>query len=247
MTGGILINDSPVEYDDVRPIAKIAEDYDVVIVPADSPVESIEDLLAEWSADPKGHPWTGGSAGSLDHLVVAQLALAGGLDAGETTFIPKSGGGEAIQALLNGTADYAATGYNEVSDQIEAGRVRAVGVTRWRSTAGGPAVQDSAASRSTADPPHRAGIPRALTLVSPPRSREPPAFIRPHMKEDVRADESWWLSYGAGRTRRTGVVPASGVRVRRRPTDPRSAAPNRRRAPRSHLPVLHLRTRTHRR
>lgn len=129
MTGGVLINDSPVGYDDVRPIAKIAEDYDVVIVPADSPVESIDDLLEEWSADPKGHPWTGGSAGSLDHLVVAELALAGGLDGGEITFIPKSGGGEAIQALLNGTADYAATGYNEVSDQIEAGRVRAVGVT----------------------------------------------------------------------------------------------------------------------
>ena len=129
MTGGVLINDSPVGYDDVRPIAKIAEDYDVVIVPADSPVESIDDLLAEWSEDPKEHPWTGGSAGSLDHLVVAELALAGGLDASEITFIPKSGGGEAIQALLNGTADYAATGYNEVSDQIEAGRVRAVGVT----------------------------------------------------------------------------------------------------------------------
>lgn len=129
MTGGILINNSPVGWDDVRPIAKIAEDYDVVIVPADSPVESIEDLLAEWSEDPKAHPWTGGSAGSLDHLVVAELALAGGLDASEITFIPKSGGGEAIQALLNGTAKYAATGYNEVSDQIEAGRVRAVGVT----------------------------------------------------------------------------------------------------------------------
>lgn len=129
MTGGVLINDSPVGYDDVRPIAKIAEDYDVVIVPADSPVESIDDLLEEWAEDPKGHPWTGGSAGSLDHLVVAELALAGGLDGGEITFIPKSGGGEAIQALLNGTADYAATGYNEVSDQIEAGRVRAVGVT----------------------------------------------------------------------------------------------------------------------
>src|SRR5699024_1752168 len=129
MTGGILINDSPVGYDDVRPIAKIAEDYDVAIVPADSPVETIDDLLAEWSEDPKGHPWTGGSAGSLDHHVVAEPALAGGRDAGEITFIPRSGGGEAIQALLNGTADYAATGYNEVSDQIEAGRVRAIGVT----------------------------------------------------------------------------------------------------------------------
>ncbi|WP_035281521.1 Bug family tripartite tricarboxylate transporter substrate binding protein [Brevibacterium album] len=129
MTGGILINDSPVGYDDVRPIAKIAEDYDVVIVPADSPVETADDLLAEWKEDPKGTPWTGGSAGSLDHLVVAELALAGGIDPADITFIPKSGGGEAIQALLNGTAKYASTGYNEVSDQIEAGRVKAIGIT----------------------------------------------------------------------------------------------------------------------
>ncbi|WP_344336114.1 Bug family tripartite tricarboxylate transporter substrate binding protein [Brevibacterium salitolerans] len=129
MTGGILINDSPVGYDDVRPIAKIAEDYDVVIVPADSPVETADDLIAEWKQDPKGTPWTGGSAGSLDHLVVAELALAGGIDPQDITFIPKSGGGEAIQALLNGTAKYASTGYNEVSDQIEAGRVKAIGIT----------------------------------------------------------------------------------------------------------------------
>jgi len=129
MTGGILINDSPVGWDDVRPIAKIAEDYDVIIVPADSPHQTIDDLLDEWREDPKGHPWTGGSAGSMDHLVVAELALAAGIEGTDITFIPKSGGGEAIQALLNGTADYAATGYNEVSDQVESGRVRALGVT----------------------------------------------------------------------------------------------------------------------
>ncbi|MDK7749301.1 tripartite tricarboxylate transporter substrate binding protein [Brevibacterium sp. UMB10442] len=129
MTGGILINNSPVGYEDVVPLAKIAEDYDVVIVPADSPLETIDDLLNEWKEDPKGHPWTGGSAGSMDHLVVANLAQEAGLDGKETTFIPKSGGGEAIAALLNGTADYAATGYNEVADQVEAGRVKALGVT----------------------------------------------------------------------------------------------------------------------
>lgn len=129
MTGGILINDSAVGFGDVTPLAKISEDYDVVIVPGSSPLNSIDDLLDEWKQDPKGHPWTGGSAGSLDHLVVASLAQAADLKGSDTTFIPKSGGGEAIAALLNGTAHYAATGYNEVSDQIEAGRVKALGVT----------------------------------------------------------------------------------------------------------------------
>lgn len=129
MTGGILINDSPVGYDDVNPLVKISEDYDVVIVPGDSKLGSITDLINEWKTDPKGHPWTGGSAGSLDHLVVANLAQEADLEGTNITFIPKSGGGEAIAALLNGTADYAVTGYNEVADQITAGRVKALGVT----------------------------------------------------------------------------------------------------------------------
>lgn len=129
MTGGIIMNDSPVGYDDVRPLARISEDFDVIVVPQDSPYESITDLLDDWEQDPKGHPWTGGSAGSMDHLVVAELAGAAGIDGTDITYIPKSGGGEAIQALLNGTADFASTGYNEVSDQIDAGRVKALGVT----------------------------------------------------------------------------------------------------------------------
>ena len=129
MTGGIALNDSPVAYEDVTPLARLTEDYDVIIVPADSPHNTINDLFAEWTKNPSKHPWTGGSAGSLDHLVVADLALAAGIKPSKLTYIPKSGGGEAIQALLNGTASYASTGYNEVSDQILAGRVKALAVT----------------------------------------------------------------------------------------------------------------------
>ena len=77
---------------------------------------------------PKGFVWTGGSAGSVDHLTIAQLALLGKIPASDITYIPKSGGGEAIQTLLSGTTDFASCGFNEVSDQIEAGRVKAIGV-----------------------------------------------------------------------------------------------------------------------
>jgi putative tricarboxylic transport membrane protein len=129
MTGGIALNDSPVGFDDTRPIAKFAEDYDVIIVPAESPHESLKDLMDAWAADPKSIPWSGGSAGTIDHLLIAELAQVAGIPPSELTYIPKSGGGEAIQALLNGTVDAVATGYNDVSDQIESGRVRALAVS----------------------------------------------------------------------------------------------------------------------
>ncbi|MDQ1204588.1 tripartite tricarboxylate transporter substrate binding protein [Microbacterium sp. SORGH_AS_0862] len=109
---------------DVTPLAVVVEEYDVIVVPADSPYESLDDLVAAWQENPKALPWTGG--GSFDQLVVTDLALAAGIDPVETTYISSDGGGEAIQALLNGTAKAAAGGYPDNIDQIEAGRLRAL-------------------------------------------------------------------------------------------------------------------------
>ena len=128
MVGGIALNESPVGFDDTTLLARVAEDYDVLIAAADAPYDTLEDVISAWKKDPKGFVWTGGSAGSVDHLTIAQLALLGGISAADITYIPKSGGGEAIQTLLSGTTDFASCGFNEVSDQIEAGRVKAIGV-----------------------------------------------------------------------------------------------------------------------
>ncbi|MCM3781107.1 tripartite tricarboxylate transporter substrate binding protein [Microbacterium hydrocarbonoxydans] len=108
--------------DDVTPLAVVVEEYDVIVVPADSPHETLDDLVEAWKADPKGVPWTGG--GSFDQLVVTDLALSAGIDPLDTTYISSDGGGEAIQALLNGTAQAAAGGYPDNIDQIESGRLR---------------------------------------------------------------------------------------------------------------------------
>lgn len=116
--------DSAAKLGDVTPLAVVVEEYDVIVVPADSPYETLDDLVEAWRADPKSIPWTGG--GSFDQLVVTDLALAAGIDPIDTTYISSDGGGEAIQALLNGTAKAAAGGYPDNIDQIEAGRLRAL-------------------------------------------------------------------------------------------------------------------------
>ncbi|WP_221586248.1 tripartite tricarboxylate transporter substrate binding protein [Microbacterium sp. G2-8] len=108
--------------DDVTPLAVVVEEYDVIVVPADSPYETLDDLVEAWREDPGAVPWTGG--GSFDQLVVTDLALAAGIDPVDTTYISSDGGGEAIQALLNGTAAAAAGGYPDNIDQIESGRLR---------------------------------------------------------------------------------------------------------------------------
>lgn len=115
---------SAVTHDDITPLAVTVEEYDVIVVPADSPYETLDDLVAAWRERPGSVPWTGG--GSFDQLVVTDLAVSAGLDPADTNYIPSDGGGEAIQALLNGTAAAASGGYPDNIDQIETGRLRAL-------------------------------------------------------------------------------------------------------------------------
>lgn len=129
MLGGIELNESPVDLTDVRPLARLADDYDAIVVPADSPYQSIDDLVAEWKQDPRAFPFAGGSIGSIDHLIMAQLAMEAGIDASETTYIPTTSGGEALQSVFSDTSKAAISGYNEFADQIEAGRVRALAIS----------------------------------------------------------------------------------------------------------------------
>jgi putative tricarboxylic transport membrane protein len=118
--------DSPLALSRATPIARVIEEYNVVIVPADSPYRTLDDLIEAWRDDPATVPFTGG--GSFDQLVMAQLAIAAGLEPTDVTYIPKSGGGEVVQALVTDTAAAAASGLPDVIDQIEGGRVRALAI-----------------------------------------------------------------------------------------------------------------------
>lgn len=111
---------------DVTPIARAVEEYNLVVVPADSPYQSMDELIEAWRADPPHVAWTGG--GSFDQLVMADLAGQAGIDVEETTYINSDGGGEAIQALLNGTAQATAGGFADMYPQVQGGRLRALGV-----------------------------------------------------------------------------------------------------------------------
>ncbi len=136
---------SAVTHDDITPLAVTVEEYDVIVVPADSPYETLDDLVDAWRERPGSVPWTGG--GSFDQLVVTDLAVSAGLDPADTNYIPSDGGGEAIQALLNGTAAAASGGYPDNIDQIETGvcaRSRS-----WRSSRSRASTSPPPSTRAT--------------------------------------------------------------------------------------------------
>ncbi|ANE04970.1 tripartite tricarboxylate transporter substrate binding protein TctC [Corynebacterium crudilactis] len=118
--------DTPAKIQDITPIARVVEEFDIITVPANSPYNTLDELIEGWQADPAGVSWTGG--GSFDQLVMTEIALAAGIDPKQTTFIPSDGGGEAIQALLNGTAKASTGGFADMYPQVEAGRLKVLGI-----------------------------------------------------------------------------------------------------------------------
>jgi putative tricarboxylic transport membrane protein len=129
MVGGVIINGSAVSLDDVTPVARLADDYNVLVVPGDSPYETLDDFLEAFTADPGGTSIAGGSLGGIDHLLAGMMGSAAGIDPRQVNYIAYSGGGEVVTSLLSHTTAAGLSGYNEFRDQIDSGNLRALAVS----------------------------------------------------------------------------------------------------------------------
>ena len=129
MVGGIALNKSPVDLTMVTPIARLTTEYEVVVVPANSPHKTIGDLVRAFKAEPGKVAWGGGSAGGTDHILVGLIARAVGADPTKINYVPFKGGGEAITAIIGGHVAAGVSGLGEFAEQIKAGRMRALAVS----------------------------------------------------------------------------------------------------------------------
>jgi putative tricarboxylic transport membrane protein len=129
MVGAILLNKSPVTLAQTTPIARLTAEALVIVVPTDSPIKTAKDLADRVKADPAKVTWAGGSAGGADHILAALFAEAAGGDPKKINYIPFSGGGEALAAMLGGRVTAGISGYGEFEGQIKAGKLRVVGVS----------------------------------------------------------------------------------------------------------------------
>lgn len=136
MVGALITNKSAVSLDQATPIARLTEEVEVIVVPASSPIKDAKDLAAALKADPGKVRWTGGSAGGVDHITAALFAQAVGADATRINYIPFSGGGESLAALLGARVTAGISGYGEYEGQIRAGKLRVIGVTAEKRIAG---------------------------------------------------------------------------------------------------------------
>ena len=129
MVGAILTNKSPVSLKDVTPIARLTGEYEAIVVPASSPIQSMGDLIEALKKDPGSVSWAGGSAGGTDHIAVGLIAKAAGVDPTKINYIAFSGGGEALAAILGSQVTAGISGYGEFESQVKSGTLRLLAVS----------------------------------------------------------------------------------------------------------------------
>lgn len=130
VVGAQFSNQSEATLDQTTPIAKLIEEAEAIVVPGDSPFQSIDDLVTAWKADPGNTPVGGASnPGGPDHLTPMLLAQEVGVKPADVNYVPYDGGGELLAGILGGDVAFAATGVGEVTESAAAGDVRILAVT----------------------------------------------------------------------------------------------------------------------
>ncbi|MDD2867133.1 tripartite tricarboxylate transporter substrate binding protein [Neomegalonema sp.] len=129
MTGAILTNNSPVTLESTTPLARLTSEYEGLVVPADSPLKTVGELVEKLKADPASVSWGGGSAGGTDHILAGLVMKAVGADTSKLNYVAHSGGGEALASILGGHVTVGVSGVGEFVEQAKTGKLRFLAVS----------------------------------------------------------------------------------------------------------------------
>jgi tripartite-type tricarboxylate transporter receptor subunit TctC len=118
-----------VQYDalkDFDPITVLVQAPNVLVVPANSPYKTANELLAGLKKTPGKVSFASSGNGSSDHLSAELLWQQTGT---QGLHVPYKGGGPAINDLLGAQVDAAFVNINSIIQHIKAGKVRALGIS----------------------------------------------------------------------------------------------------------------------
>jgi putative tricarboxylic transport membrane protein len=200
MVGAILSNKSPVTLDDVTPLARLTSEWEALVVPANSPIKSVGDVVTRLKANPGSVSWGGGSAGGTDHILVGLIAQAVGADPIKINYIAHSGGGQALAAIMGGHVTVGVSGIGEFEAQVKAGQLRMIAVSSETKVPGvdAPTLKESGVNvvlgnwRAVFGPPGLSAKDKAEQLATIDRMVKSDAW-----KKQLEA-RGWADSYQAG-------------------------------------------------
>ena len=87
-------------------------------MPAASKLQTMNDLVAMYKANPGSVSWGGGLAGGVDQLTAGMIVQAVGGELGKFNYVAFGSGGEVLAQTLGGHVTVGLGGYNEFAAQI---------------------------------------------------------------------------------------------------------------------------------
>ena len=129
MIGGLISTKSPLNLQQATPLARLTTEYNVFVLPANSQLKTMADVIEQLKKDPGSVKWGGGSRGSTEHIAAAMIAREVGVDPAKINYVAFRGGGEATAAILGGNVTVGGSGYSEFAEYITAGKMKALAVT----------------------------------------------------------------------------------------------------------------------
>ncbi|KMO75079.1 putative tricarboxylic transport membrane protein [Mycobacterium sp. BK558] len=185
VVGATFTNGSKARASDATALAKMVEEQEGILVPADSPFKTVADFVAAWKANPAKVTLGGGSSpGGPDHLFPMETAKAVGVDPTKVNFVSYDGGGDLLTALLGNKIAAGTSGLGEYVDQIESGQVRVLAVSGDKRVEGvdAPTLKE-------------AGIDLTFTnwrgVLAPPGISEEDRAAMVKVLEELHATDAW--------------------------------------------------------
>ncbi len=160
---------SRVPYDPVKsftPICNLIDNQNVILVRADSPLNTLEKLIDYAKKNPGKLVYGSSGAGTSNHLTAELLQQAAGI---QMAHVPHKGASPSLMALLGGHIEMVVSNYIDAIEQVKAGKVIALAVTspkRFRDMPQVPSVVELGYPSVVMTPWHGvvgpAGLPRGI-------------------------------------------------------------------------------------
>lgn len=111
--------------DDVRWVGALGVDYGAVVVSADAPWQTLDELMQDLKDHPGEIPFgAGGTVGSQDWMKAALIAKSVDVSPRKLRYVSFEGGGEALAALLGNHIKVFTGDLSELKAQLSSGKIR---------------------------------------------------------------------------------------------------------------------------
>lgn len=124
-------------YTDFTPVALLSSEYVAFATRADGPIRTPADFVRRLKAEPEGVTFAfGTSRGNVNHIGIAQLMKAAGIDPARAKIVVYRASPEAMSALLGGHADCVAAPVSNFTALWQAGKLRVLALAAPRRAQG---------------------------------------------------------------------------------------------------------------